>query len=207
VGTGKIHGVCDDIAADGHCATRPLEWMVVWGNRLMAIMMIAYAYGIHLAPGDYWIYEKTVVLPDKSQPWGFTPDREDQVYTTGSGLKTANDNTSIITNRLFIACGINIDCFAGIMAHEATHSWIEYRIEERGFSINPKDATYYFASEIIADEVALSLKGGDPYGYIQQHLDDRLPYFPGSNSIDYLYDTYGLIIDPLSLIWYGFGPF
>jgi hypothetical protein len=119
-----------------------------------AIEAIAKYYGIKIAPGDEWLYMKTV----GDGVYGWTP----RGFGTEIGFEDEfgrsidareYDGTVIITGLTLTECGTDLSCIGTVMAHEAVHSWIEYQVEN---SDNSKfDTAYYDAEEMVASQVAL----------------------------------------------------
>ncbi len=119
-----------------------------------------------------WVFAKSIV--DGNGPaYGWTPDKPNDPYKDASGTQHEADDSSVfITGDLFKSSD-NLDLVAGIMAHEATHSWIEYKIELTGQIRNETDLTLAAAEEASADLVAIT-GIGDLTGILDQHKRDQL---------------------------------
>ena len=136
-------------------------------DRGLYISEIAEKYNIHVAPGDSLDYVDYAL-----GGVGLTPSIDNAPYTDRYGkVQYAKDTSVFVTAALFDFCNSD-DCTAGIIAHEATHSWIELKVEQA--SITGKERGHdpmHAAEEMAADIVAIQV-AGDPNGYLTTHYND-----------------------------------
>jgi hypothetical protein len=154
-----------------------------------------------LAPGDKWVFAKSI-MSGNSPVLGWTPDKQNDPYKDASGTEHEADDSSVfVTNDLFKSSD-NLDFVAGVMAHEATHSWIEYKIEATGQTRNDIDLTFAAAEEASADLVAI--KGvGDPTGIIDEHKRQQLNgWNDPRTTFKYLEDYYKIDLSDIYLLVY-----
>jgi RHS repeat-associated protein len=176
-------------------------------GRKEGLKYLATAKGIHLAPGDDWAYAENIFIG--GQPvYGWTPSQADEPYSDQSGsTQYASDASVYVTGQGFDACGIDANCVAGLMAHEATHSWIELKIEQSSTTGQPRIISQYtIAEEMLADLVAFRM--GDPQGLLTQHYYRNAglcesqfgsPCFP----LTMLQGFYGIDLSNISQLIYG----
>jgi hypothetical protein len=163
---------------------------------------IAREYNINLAPGDKWEYTESIIIGGKTA-LGLAPDKPNDLYIDASGTQHPADESSVyITNDLFKSCDTT-DCVAGIMAHEATHSWVESKIEATGQQRNDTDVTLAAAEEVSADLVAIT-GIGDPTGMITDHKNNQLNYYTDPRTTSkYLEDFYRIDLSDIFFLVYG----
>ncbi len=153
-----------------------------YGNR--ALILIAMYSNIHLAPGDHWEYEQKIVQIFGA-PWivaGYTPAHSGEPFYIpandlfGNMTQVSSDDSAVyISGQTFQdICSFSISCIASVMAHEATHSWVEYTAEQRYGENTPNETLgISLNQEILADQMAISLIG-DAYGYMQGDINLKL---------------------------------
>ena len=128
-------------------------------------------YNVNLAPGDFWQYIDVVDFIGEgysTSAYGWTPYGTNEFYQDRAGTMhhDTNDSWVVITQKTLNECEESIECVAGIMAHEATHSWIEHLIHLE----NSKSSTDAFlerntcglAEELFADAVAFEISPQNP---------------------------------------------
>ena len=164
--------------------------------------VVARKYGIKLAPADYWEYAQSI-MSGEQRVLGWAPEKPNDPYRDASGTQHAADDSAVfITSDLLNSCN-STDCAAGIMAHEATHSWIEFKIEATGQERNDTDPSLSAAEEASADLVAIAGMG-DPQGMLEQHKNDMLRnYSDPRTTFKYLEDFYGIDLSDIFLLVYG----
>jgi len=74
-------------------------------------------------------------------------------YNDSNKLVVADDNSVVVFKRTFTECADDI-CLAGIMAHEAAHSWVEWLVATK---TNLDRYAQTPVEELIADQVGLEL--------------------------------------------------
>jgi hypothetical protein len=89
------------------------------------------------------------------------------------------------------------------MAHEATHSWIEFKIEATGQERDDTDVSLAAAEEASADLVAIT-GIGDPQGMLEEHKNGVLrDYTDPRTTFKYLEDFYHIDLSDIYLLVYG----
>jgi hypothetical protein len=138
---------------------------------------------------------------------GWTPSRTDDPYLDGTGEKHYADDTSVfITGDGFMSCGMNADCIAGLMAHEATHSWIELKIEQISTTNHLRLSEYTVAEEMYADVIAM--QQGDTKQLLYTHYIKKAgeceQYFKTACSPQTMLESYYKIdLSNISYLVYG----
>ena len=162
-------GHYEDDNSWGYCGDQlPTPQNVKVKDRARYIRDVARKYNIHLAPGDHWDYIDYADV-GQGETLGWTPDHENQEYDDQNGdSQFSSDIPVYMTDRGFRSCHSDT-CLAGIMAHEATHSWIEFKIEQTSPTNNPRMSNYVYAEEMAADVVAIT-QIGDAEGYLNNHF-------------------------------------
>jgi len=139
-----------------------------YGN--YALKAVANLYGLKLSPADHWEYESQTIVDLSTRPDGTfqltaaagrTPKAtNEQITTLNNGVLeywSADDTAVYISGFAFNEmCSGSDKCIAGIMAHEATHSWIEYLA---GGNAPSPQIGVNLNEEIIADTVSLAVIG------------------------------------------------
>jgi len=170
---------------------------------------VARKYGIKLAPGDKWEYIEFVgVEPGASNVRGWTPYRPQQPYfDSDENLKYADDSSVVATEDAFDSCGNSMDCLAGILAHEATHSWIEMKIESAGVPEYDRVSNFTPAEEMLASLVAMEV--GDPMQIQSNYLGEntfscqQLTNTPCANPLEMLESYYGIDLSDIYDLVFG----
>ena len=162
---------------------------------------VASKYDIKLAPGDRWEYAESIISGG-NPVFGWTPSKPNDPYKDASGNEhTADDATVLITGDLLANCDSTL-CAAGIMAHEATHSWIEEKIEAVGKERSTTDMNAGAAEEALADVVAMPL--GDPEGFLMQHMNSTLNVYTDPRiPSQYLEDFYTIDLSNIASLVFG----
>jgi RHS repeat-associated protein len=159
--------LCVDENTWGYCGDKlPSPKNVKKEDRTRYIRDVARKYSINLSPIDVWGYShtNTIRLGEYDQrepaPYGFSPNgsRSDDYYNDDNVFIETPDTTVTIFKRTFDECESD-NCIAGVMAHEATHSWIEWLIGEK--STLPR-TDQIPAEEVLADQVALQVSPSNP---------------------------------------------
>jgi hypothetical protein len=163
--------------------------------RTQALKIIARTYNISLAPGDRWDYAESIVSGGGTT-FGWTPSQANDPYKDAKGTQhLANDSSVYLTGDLFAACE-TASCLGGIMAHEATHSWVESSIEAQGMERSPTDITASSAEEALADSIGMQL--GDPEGLLMAHWNRSLQNYKDPRiPFAYLQDFYEIDLSNL----------
>jgi hypothetical protein len=172
------------------------------------IEAVADYYHIHLAPGDHWLYIGYVEHADSDPDYGWTPRGPNDIYFDENGqVQHAPDNTVIITSRTLTECGTDISCIGFELAHEATHSWIEYKLENSGI---PANARYNPVEEMVADNVAWKI--GNPTQLVltpQEHYEKKKQACETmfgsacSDPLSVLQTVYGIDLTDIDYLVYG----
>jgi hypothetical protein len=103
---------------------------------------------------------------------------------------------------------MDIDCLAGAMAHEATHSWVESKIESNLTTGGHRESSYIPAEEVFANEVA-SKRFGDPYGLLadsskpNQYFCEQITNSSCSNPGAILEKRYGIDLSDIVIEVFG----
>jgi RHS repeat-associated protein len=130
---------------------------------------IASKYNIHLSPSDgtNWIYNDSdkMKLSEYDElsdtDYGYTPHGSitDNFYNEDGEYFEPDSNSVVIFKRTFTECQDDDLCIAGVLAHEATHSWAEWLIDTK--TDLPRTAQVP-AEELIADQVGLEVSPNNP---------------------------------------------
>lgn len=174
--------------------------------RLQAMKVIAKVKGIHTAPGDHWNYAN-YISHGATPAYGWTPSRPDDPYYDSNGnVQTANDESVYLTSAGFDTCKMNIECIAGIMAHEATHSWVELKVEQSSTTGQTRTSGYIIPEEMLADAVAMDM--GDPTKLLTNHYYEKAGVCSGQfgnacSPISMLESFYGISLSNISQLVYG----
>jgi RHS repeat-associated protein len=147
-----------------------------YGNE--ALNAIADYFGIELPDGVHWEYEEQLLDANGNDDYGINAIEGDPVINIGKDTYgndiyiTSDDSAVYISGKLFKTCQMDFACYAYIMVHEATHAWIEYKVEKLGGQtaryLNPIE-------ELLAWEMADQLIG-DPNGYFTKPKSGGLEY-------------------------------
>ena len=199
----------DDENDWGYCGDKlPSPQNVKQEDRNRYMRDVAKKFKIHLAAGDYWEYLDYADV-GQGETFGWTPDHENQEYDDRNGDSQFSSDTAVhVTDRGFLSCHSDT-CLAGIMAHEAVHSWIEFKIEQTSPTDNPRISDYIFAEEMAADVFAMT-QIGDTEGYLNKHFYSSNKDCEGifgkgncSNTIKMIEDYYLIDLSNLSSQIFG----
>lgn len=180
-----------------------------------ALNAIANLYGLKLAPNNHWEYEQKIVIQFQTGQiiGGYNPvvPNETSYHVPSNDIfgnmqsKMADDLAVYATGELFtIICKLSIACIANTLAHEATHSWIEYKIEQKNEGIYPtgRPMEIHLNEEIYSDTVALAVLGSDFSNTGQIHSSQKMLSCEGlildcTNPQQTLEDYYGIDLSDL----------
>jgi len=171
-------------------------------ERIPYINAVAEKYGIHLSSTDVWGYSHTDTIrlgqydQREETDYAFSPNgsRVDDYYNDNNEFIETPDNQVTVFKRTFDECD-SADCVAGILAHEATHSWVEWLIDENS-SLPRTDQVP--AEEVLADQVALEISPANSIiigrGIDQKHLTNcmAVTHSECTNPAQILSDYYGI---------------
>ncbi len=159
--------LCEDENSWGYCGGRlPSPQNVKEEDRNRYMRDVGRKYKIRLAVGDYWEYLDYADV-GQGAALGWTPEKDNDPYLDRNGApQYSKDPPVYITAKGFESCDSDL-CLAGLMAHEATHSTIELKIEQTSPTDNPRISNHIFAEEMLADIVAMQV--GDPQQLLNDH--------------------------------------
>jgi RHS repeat-associated protein len=193
--------LCVDENTWGYCGDKlPAPQNVKAKDRSKYIKDVSRKYGIHLSPTDFWGYSdtKTRRLGEYDQreeaPYAFSPNgsRSDDYYNDDNEFIETPDQQVTVFLRTFEECESD-NCVAGVLAHEATHSWMEWLIDNKS-SLPRTDLVP--VEEVLADKVALEVSPSNSIiigkGVNEQHFSTCSAYTQSncSNPAQTLYDYY-----------------